>query len=849
MRSLILAGTALTPLLALSALAQAPGTVAGTGAGTRVDPGLSPAAPAEATSPGQFRSPLQPTYTPATDIGRVRAAGASSTGVTRVDIGGGLMIEEDAPKSRSTVTQDFIAKQVPSSNIYDVIRLLPGANVMSNDSYGLNGGDITLRGLASNQIGLTVNGAPVNDSGSYSLFPQEYIDAENLRQVVVSQGSQDIDAPHIGAVGGTINTYMRDPLDKAGGFVDFSYGTNNFIRTFARIETGLIGTTKAYLSFSHAQVDHFRGVGSDDRNHVEFNSVTGIGDASRVGVTFIYNEGLNNNYVNPTLAQIASAGGNPRKYNPYTTFYNLPAAFQPGSAPINQSRILGAPGGDTASTNYYDLRINPFRNIIASIPSSFSINDHVSFDVTPYFWYGYGNGGGSSIVTESNNLFYGAGPQYRQTPNDLNGNGQTRDSLLFYSPSVTETVRPGVYGFVNYTLDDHRLKAGYHFEYANHRQTGPYSFVTNDGQPADAFGGLKDALLTPAGAQFQFRNQLTSTYTNQVFLSDTWSLLNDRLAIDVGLRQAYVTRNVENYLPGLNERVSLSRAETLPSAAVRFKINDENQAYASYTTGYRVPSNFSLVSAFSTSTGAITTRSRSDQQVEESTSFELGHRYQGELVSTSLTGFTYLFRNRQITSTVQDVGGGLVSTNINAGQQLSYGIDAEVGLRRVDGLRPYISAEYLHAENRSNYPVVFTIAGKPVFDQLPTKGKFAVKSPEFTGAIGLDYDNDTFFANVAVKYIGKQYSTFTNDQKIPGFATADLVLGYRLGDIWRAKGTEVRLNFKNISDNKFLSGVSGVQTSSKAQTGVRGNVIPVQGTPSYYVGGGFAAIATLSSAF
>ena len=844
MRSLILTGTALSPLLALSAIAPA-------SAQTRVDPTIPPtsAAPPVAIAPGQFRSPLQPTYAPATDIGRVRAESASSSGVTRVDIGGGLMIEEDAPKSRSTVTQDFLAKQAPSSNVYQTIRLLPGANVMSNDPYGLNGGDITLRGLQSTQIGLTVNGVPVNDSGSYALYPQELIDIENLRQVVVSQGSQDLDAPHIGAVGGTISTYMKDPLDTAGGYVNFSYGTNNFIRTFARIETGLIGNTKAYLSISHAQADHFRGVGSDDRNHVEFNAVTTIGNASRIGLTFLYNDAVNNNYAAPTLAQIAQAGGNPRKYNPYTTFYNLPSAFRPGNAPINQSLLVGAPGGTVPSTNYYDLRINPFRNIIASAPSTFSLNDRVSFDVTPYFWYGLGNGGGSSLLYEGSNQFYGVGSQYRLTPRDLNGNGQNRDVLLFSSPSVTETIRPGIYGIVNYTVDDHRLKAGYHFEYANHRQTGPYSYVNNNGQPADSFTGVNNPLLNPDGSQFRFRNQLTSTYTNQVFVGDTWSLLNDRLALDIGLRQAFVTRNVENYIPGINERLSYNRHETLPSAAVRFKINNENQVFASYATGYRVPSNFSLVSGFSTATGLISTQSTAAQQTEENTSFEFGHRYQGGLVTTSVTGFADLFRNRQITTTVVDAGGGLISTNINAGQQINVGVDAEIGLRRFEGFRPYVSAEYLHAENRSNYPVTFTSGGRVIFDQLATKGKVAVKAPEFQAALGLDYDNGTLFWTGALKYIGHQYSTFTNDQQIPHIITADIAIGYRLGDIWMAKGAEVRLNLHNITDEKYLSGVQGFQTSSKAQTGLRGNVIQATGAPTYYVGGGFAAVATLSSAF
>lgn len=845
MRSLILAATALTPLFAAAAGAQAP-------VAQMPDPGLpaAPVSPAASATPGGFRPVLQPTYAP-TDVGRVRAGAdtSTSTGVTRVDIGGGLMIEEDAPKSRSTVTQDFMQKQVPTGNVYSAIRLMPGANVSLNDAYGLNGGNITLRGLNSDQIGLTVNGVPVNDSGNYAVFPQEYVDIENLRQVVVSQGSQDLDAPHIGAVGGTINTYMRDPRDKAGGFVDFSYGSNHLVRTFARIETGLIGPTKSYLSVSHAQDEHFRGPGGDDRNHVDFASVTKIGEASRVSVFINYNDAVNNNYLNPNLAQITAAGGNPRKPG-YVSQYNAPIAVNGTNSVVNQSLITNTAVGTTASGNYYQLRVNPFRNLIVSAPASFSLTDSVSVDVTPYFWYGNGNGGGSSTISEGGNNFYGIGTQYRLTPGDLNGNGQSKDTLLFYTPSVTETIRPGVYTTVNYTVDDHRLKAGYHFEWANHRQTGPYSYVNNNGTPNDLFGGVSAPLLTPSGRQFEFRNQLTNTFTNQVFVGDTWSLLNDRLAIDVGLREAFVTRNGSNYIPGATPKLSLNKNETLPSASVRFKLNDENQVFASVGTGYRVPANFTLFDTFSTSTGARLVASKADQQTEESTSFELGHRYQGSVFTTSATAFGYLFRNRQISTTVQDpVSGGLFTTNINAGQQTSIGLDAEIGLRPINNFRPYVSAEYLHAEIRSNYPVTQTIGGKPLFDNLPTKGRSAVRSPEFQAALGLDYDDGTFFGNAAVKYIDHQFSTFTNDQQIPHIVTADLTLGYRLPDVWKAKRPELRLNLINISDEKFLSGVSSIGVSSKTQTGIRGTTIPSQSTPSYYVGGGFAAVITLSSAF
>ncbi|MBU3890434.1 hypothetical protein FM996_19150 [Methylosinus sporium] len=170
-----------------------------------------------------------------TDFGRVDIYGNSASapapdGVNRQDLGGGYMIEEEAVKTRSTVTRDAIAKMSPTANPYQMINLLPGVVITSTDNSGLNGGNIRIRGYNSDQLGLTIEGMPVNDSGNYALYPQEYVDSENIEQISIAQGSPDLDSPHIGASGGVINIYMRDPSKTRGGFVDFSYGMHSTAR-------------------------------------------------------------------------------------------------------------------------------------------------------------------------------------------------------------------------------------------------------------------------------------------------------------------------------------------------------------------------------------------------------------------------------------------------------------------------------------------------------------------------------------------------------------------------------------------------------------------------------------------
>ncbi|WP_268594326.1 TonB-dependent receptor plug domain-containing protein, partial [Escherichia coli] len=111
-------------------------------------------------------------------------------------------------------------------------------NVNSNDASGLSGVDYTMRGMNSDQIGLSMDGIPINDSGNYAVYPNLLGDAENLEEVFVTQGSSEADGPHIGSSGGNIGLVTRRPAKDFGGFVKQTLGSNSLSKTFARLETG-----------------------------------------------------------------------------------------------------------------------------------------------------------------------------------------------------------------------------------------------------------------------------------------------------------------------------------------------------------------------------------------------------------------------------------------------------------------------------------------------------------------------------------------------------------------------------------------------------------------------------------
>src|SRR6478609_601346 len=171
----------------------------------------------------------------------------------------GTIVAVEAPKSRVSITQEFISTQAPSQTVLDTINLMPGVNFTNNDAFGSAGGDLTLRGFDSQRVSLLQDGIPLNDSGNYAIYPNQQMDSDLISRVDVNLGTTDVDSPTAAAAGGTINYVTRVPQNEMGGRVTLGFGTENFQQYYGVFETGRIGPlgTKAWVSGNYSKNDIF----------------------------------------------------------------------------------------------------------------------------------------------------------------------------------------------------------------------------------------------------------------------------------------------------------------------------------------------------------------------------------------------------------------------------------------------------------------------------------------------------------------------------------------------------------------------------------------------------------------
>lgn len=767
-------------------------------------------------------------------LGTITVVGSGSK------LGTGMMLNDDSVKGRSTITKAAMEKELGTGNVLQSIAQLPGVNTYNYDATGLFGGDVSIRGFGSDQIGFTVNGVPVNDSGGYAFYAQEMIDKENVCTASVAQGSPELESPHSGATGGSVSMITCDPEDKRRFRVSQTLGGLDLKRTYLRVDTGRFANdmAKVFLSYSHAEADKWKGVGKAKKDHIDAGFSLDLSPDNRLLGSVLYNRMVNNNIYSVSLAQLAQYG---------YSGYDYAATFNSLATPVAGT----AQTQSAQSPIYYGMALNPFENVIASLSGSFKLAKDTYLKVQPYFWYGFGNGGWSEqALTESTSLLGGA--------KDINGDGDTLDRVRVGRASVTKTNRPGITGELSTTLSNHYLKLGLWYERAQHLQTQPAVLINADGTPSDIW--LQNNCVKRAnGTCYEGRDTKTISTAYQLYLNDQISLLDDRAFLSLGLRTPSVTRDVTNYANESGNLVYTVNSTTgaltsgtrvyqdyeikrtfktlLPQIGARYNLDAKQHVFLNAAKNFRAPPNFAYFGSYVGFINGVATP-LVDVKPETSVMVDAGYRFQSKDVSISATVFNSDFKNRQVQATDPNT---LVSTYINAGGVKNRGLELEVGSGVYNGFSAYGSLTLQKSEIKEDLRVTST-------GLLPIAGKQFGKTPEKMAAASVQYEKGPIYVRLKGKYTGAQFADLMNQEQVPAYTTADLDAGYKFANIGLMKNVQLKLNISNLTNTHYRS-ASSIITNAAATTLKGSNANYSASTEFYYLGAPRLTTLTLSADF
>lgn len=810
----------------------------------------------------------------------------------------GIQAQTEA-KNRVTITEELIETQTPGQTIIDTLAVVtPGLNFTNNDPYGTSGGNIRLHGFDGNRVALTFDGMPLNDTGNYATYTNQLLDNELIASAQVNTGATDVDSPTAASTGGTINFSSRTPSDEFHGFAQITHGDFNYNRYMAFVDTGEFypGGTKAWGAISYQKYDKFKGQGELEKLQYNAKIYQPIGDGSDfVSVAFHWNENRNNSYFGPNLARLNTNGtiATPAQYVSDPRGYEFD--FNNTYLPITSTTRAGFTGDidndPSANSAYWGLRINPSNTGNIRGQSKFSFGDNITLTVDPSFQYTLANGGTQNIlIAESCN---GASATAASCPAltrqilgtrgistagvfngvDLNNDGDINDNVRVMNPSNTNTRRYGLLSSLIWELnDDHLVRAGYTLDYGRHRQTGDYGFITYgaEGPRYDDWFGSKDGqggrpLLTLDGNKLQNRDRFSIATLNQVSFEYRGNFLDDKLAINAGLRAPFFKRELNQFCYSQNGSSNVrctteSPAVTLANGNVQFagstgangtqfiapyerevEYDDilpnvgasyflgDSQFFASYSESTSLPrtDNLYTVRRDPAATTIAPIQSASAEP-ETSQTFEGGYRYNGGNLLGSISYWNTSFKNRIVSSYDQDLG---INIDRNVGEVKQHGVDASFAWSPIDMVSAYLTASWNDSEVQDNIQVRSTVGlADPTTAFAQTKGKKLAETPEWTFSTRLEFRpiEDLQFG-IQAKYMDERFATDTNDLSVPSYTLIDFDARYSL-EGFGLENTSIRVNVINVTDEDYIGSI-GSQTSVTVNAPGNGTAFGNVGAP------------------
>ena len=709
-------------------------------------------------------------------------------------------------RQQASISEAAIAIEAPGTSPLKAIERLPGVSFQSADAFGNYewSARIVLRSFNQNQLGFTLDGVPLGDMsyGNHNgLHISRAIISENVARVDVAQGSGALGTASSSNLGGTVAFVSRGPAETFGLDVAGTYGSDETMRGFVRVDTGAFGPagTAMSLSFVDHGMDKWKGLGQQNQQQINFNLVQPVGRGEITGFVN-HSERRENDYQDMSLEQIARLG---RDFDNISDNYALAVRIADiannrgdTGAPVTNAgagTVYPAPIG-TVDDAYFDA--SGLRDdTLGALTLNYPVTDAFEVSLT-----GYGH------KNEGQGLWW---TPYVATP--VGAPDQSGAAILAPSPISVRTTeydieRRGVIGSATLTVGNHEIEGGFWME-------------SNDFNHARRFYGLARAANTRDSLEFLANPFFTQweydfeTETSLFYVQDSWSV-TEALTVNAGFKSLSV-ENSATTVTGSNKTGTIKAEDNfLPQVGVAWDLDSDHQLFVSYAENLRAFESSNTGGPFSASAAGFAAL-RTTLEPESSKTIEAGWRFRFEQLQGSMAVYDVQFENRLLGVALGAPILGLGNGIQNVGSVESRGFEAAAVWSFTDALSAFGSFSY----NDSTYENdVRDGTGALV---AATAGKTVVNTPETLARAELSYDDGSLYGTIATAYTGERFSSYLNDESVGAYTLFELTAGYRFIDRgnW-LDGTEVQFNVTNLFDEDHIStvGSGGFQNGAGRQT-------------------------------
>lgn len=696
---------------------------------------------------------------------------------------------DSQPWAHSQVSREGIAVLggPAQTNPYRLMDLMPSVNAESADGYGLSGTrNLNLRGKSDFHITRNVENVPLTGTnhGAGDLFDLENIgEFELYRSAIPAYASFGVSHTT-----GVMNMSLRRPEERFGMDVRQGFGSDNFRRTFARLDSGRLGSagTSFFLSASDTEADKWKGAGkSGDRNNVTFGLSQPFANGAKFELFAIGNSNEAHTYRAMSYAQMQNKD-NWRHFD-YDENLSAVAAQRPNWYAFNRV-------------------VQDDKAIIANLILPVGEAGRLTF--RPYWWDNDG-------FTLSPN-----GTRVRRWDIVHQSRGFTAQYDLKISPALElaagywwmnqESPPPPVYQ-KNFTPQANGSLVFFNWallsKHGEHQFRSPFLQLTGRSGATTISGGVRlHQQLQPKFSYYQTAGLPNVSY------DDVW---------------AY------NPAPDIWQQVSAKTfREWLPNVSLRHELRPDLALTAAYGRRLGRADWGPVASTYNTNRAAFVAQGISLQQVfnglkpEISDNIDLGLRYEGERLSLAPNLYYAKSRDKEVSLYDPAVN---VSYFQSVAKATAIGAELEGSYRFLDGLSGIFALSY----NRFAFDGDIQAKNGAI---TPTDGKQVPNAPRVLAKLGLDWRVGGWNVSPVLCYVGKRYGDTLNQQKVDGYLLADLHLGYQWKNVAMLQEVGVGLSVLNLFDKNYIGQISASDFDLNAGT-------------TYYAGAPRTAVATVSAKF
>ena len=270
----------------------------------------------------------------------------------------------DTPIAHSNLSLSEIEERNYGEDIPSLLANMPSVVIASESGTGIGSTSFRVRGTDPTRINVTLNGVPMNDAETHSVYWYDTPDLVSSLGAVQLQRGVGTSTAGTGAFGASLNMSSAPMSSKFGGRASLSYGSFNTAKQEVALSSGLLGGHWAIEGrLSHVSSDGYVERASSNLSSYMlqagyYNSSTSVkllsfGGVAKVGLA----------YTGVTAEQMAEN----RRYNPEGEI-------------IVDGEVVG----------YYHDHTDNYTQINNQLIVSHIFNDHWRLNATAHYTYGEG---------------------------------------------------------------------------------------------------------------------------------------------------------------------------------------------------------------------------------------------------------------------------------------------------------------------------------------------------------------------------------------------------------------------------------------------------------------------------